>query len=58
MLTLRSEIDTHVRRTSFYVEFKPEEKAKEEPSPEVRDVDFNDKFPFEKPVPVPEGGVE
>jgi len=45
----------HVRRTSFYVEFKPD-KTKEEPAPEVKDVDFNDKFPFEKPVPVPERG--
>ena len=55
MLTLRSEVDTHVRRTSFYVEFKPD-KAKEQPAPEAKDVDFNDEFPFEKPVPVPERG--
>jgi hypothetical protein len=53
MLTLRCEVNTHVRRTSFYVEFKPD-KAKEEPAPKVKEVDFNEEFPFENPLPVPE----
>jgi hypothetical protein len=53
MLTLRCEVDTHVRRTSFYVEFKPD-KGKEELAPEVKEVDFDEVFPFEKPPPVAE----
>ena len=56
MLTLRCEVDTHVRRTSFYVEFKPD-KAKEEPAPEVKEVDFDEEFPFEKPAPFQKGRV-
>jgi hypothetical protein len=53
MLTLRCEVDTHVSRTSFYVEFKSD-KAKEERAPEVKEVDFDEEFPFEKPAPVRE----
>ena len=55
MLTLRSEVDTHVRRTIFYVEFKPD-KAKEQPTPEVKEVDFNDEFPLKSPCPFRKGG--
>jgi RNA-directed DNA polymerase len=36
------------------VEFRPD-KAKEEPAPEVKEVSFDDEFPFGNPVPVPEG---
>ncbi len=53
ILTLRCEVNTHVRRTSFYVEFKPD-KAKEGPTPEVKDVDFNEEFPIENHLPVSE----
>jgi len=34
MLTLKCEVDTHVRRTSFYVDFRPD-RAKENPAPKV-----------------------